>query len=232
MCCQDGRDGLPGLTGRDGPSGLTGRDGLNGQDGLPGLTGRDGPKGEPGQEGLRGEPGLGGSNGEQGPAGLQGFTGAKGEPGQYGLTGPQGPQGPPGAPAPTTGGDTYVRWSRIICPSITGTTLVYSGWAAGSHYSHSGSGSNYVCITKTPQYLTYSSATNTRGLLYGAEYEAYTNQAYHGKHDQNVPCVVCHVQQRSILMIPGQYTCPTGWTTEYYGYLVSEKYTHHRSSYE
>ena len=33
-------------------------------------------------------------------------------------------------------------------------------------------------------------------------------------------------------MIPGQYTCPTGWTREYFGYLVSAKYTHHRSTYE
>ena len=277
MCCQDGRDGLPGLTGRDGPPGLTGRDGLNGHDGLPGLTGRDGPKGEPGQEGLRGEPGLAGSKGEQGPAGPQGFTGAKGckgepgqkglkgepglagsngeqgpagrqgftgakgskgEQGQYGLTGPPGLQGlqglpgPPGLPAPTTGGDTYVRWGRTICPSITGTTLVYSGWAGGSHYSHSGSGSNYVCITKTPQYLSYSSATDAGGLIYGAEYQAFSNQAHDGENDQNAPCVVCHVQQRSVLMIPGQYTCPAGWTREYYGYLKTERHTHYRSTYE
>ena len=268
MCCQDGRDGLPGLTGRDGPPGLTGRDGLNGQDGLPGLTGRDGPKGEPGQEGLRGEPGLAGSKGEQGPAGLQGLTGtegSKGEPGQEGLTGEPGlagskgeqgpaglqgvtgakgskgeagqygstgPQGPPGASAPTTGGATYVRWGRTICPSITGTTLVYSGWAAGSHYSHSGSGANYVCLTKTPQYLAYNSETNNLGTVYGAEYEVYSNQPHAGVHNQNVPCVVCHVQQRSVLMMPGQYTCPTGWTREYYGYLVSERHNYHRSTYE
>ena len=234
----EGSKGEPGQEGLKGEPGLAGSKGEQGPAGLQGLTGAEGSKGEPGQEGLKGEPGLAGSNGEQGPAGLQGLAGAEGSKGELGSKGEngsqglQGLQGLPGAPAPTTGGDTYVRWGRTICPSITGTTLVYSGWAAGSHWSHSGSGANYVCLTTTPQYLPYSSATENHGLLHGAEYEAFTNQAYHGKHNHDVPCVVCHVQQRSVLMIPGQYTCPAGWTREYYGYLVTERYLNHRSTYE
>ena len=51
-------------------------------------------------------------------------------------------------------------------------------------------------------------------------------------HNQDVPCAVCHIVQRSVLMIPGQYTCPTGWTREYYGYLMSEYHGYHRSTYE
>ena len=33
-------------------------------------------------------------------------------------------------------------------------------------------------------------------------------------------------------MIPRRYTCPSGWTREYYGYLMSEHHTHHRSTFE
>ena len=209
-CCddRDGRDGLPGLNG------------------LPGLTGRDGMKGEPGLDGVKGEPGTAGITG---PRGEQGMKGNKGDPGIQGSIGLPGPQG---LPPPTSGGETYVRWGRTTCPNITGTTLVYSGWAAGSYYDHSGSGANYLCLTKTPEYLSYSSTTNNYGLLYGAEYQAYGNQPYRGVHDQDVPCAVCHVVQRSVLMIPGQYTCPTGWTREYYGYLMSAAHGHHRSTYE
>ena len=70
--------------------------------------------------------------------------------------------------------------------------------------------------------------------IYGAEYEAVTNQPNIGVDDQDVPCAVCHVTQRSVLMIPGQHTCPTGWTREYYLdiYLVSEFHGHKRSTYE
>jgi hypothetical protein len=203
--------GSPAPNGQEGCcNGLPGRDGLAGRDGLPGLNGRDGLAGLPGKDGSKGEHGDQGNDGAQGPPGLRGQ------------------QGPP---SPGSGGNTYIRWGRTVCPSVSGTSMVYSGWAAGSHYTHSGSGANYICLTKTPQYLNYNSATDDRGLVYGAEYET-TNQPNSGVHDQDVPCAVCHVTQRSVLMIPGQYTCPTGWTREYHGYLVSEHHQHKRSTYE
>ena len=193
------------MTGRDGTPGL------NGRDGLPGLAGRDGEKGE------QGLPGQDGRNGGRGTPGIPGRDGARGV------------QGPPG---PVRGGETYVRWGRTACPNVPGTELVYTGWAAGSHYTHKGGGANYLCLTKTPQYLQFNSATNDRAIVYGAEYEAQSGQPYSGLHDNNVPCTVCRVAQRSVIMIPGQYTCPTGWTREYYGYLVSEYHDHHRSTHE
>ena len=202
-CSQDGRDGIPGLPGRDGLPGLTGRNGQKGERGSPAAAGRNG---EPGTPGSNGEPGTPGSNG---------------------LRGLQGPHGP------VMGGETYIRWGRTTCPSISGTELVYTGWAAGSHFTHTGGGANYLCLTKTPQSLHYSSATNNRAILYGAEYEAQSGQPNYRLHNHNVPCTVCRVTERySVLMIPGQYTCPTGWTREYYGYLVSQYYGFHRSMYE
>jgi len=32
-------------------------------------------------------------------------------------------------------------------------------------------------------------------------------------------------------MIPAKDTCPTGWTTEYFGYLMSEYYRYQRSQF-
>ena len=57
------------------------------------------------------------------------------------------------------GGETYIRWGRTTCPNKRGTTQVYTGWAAGSHYGHKGGGANYLCLTETPQYLKFSTAT-------------------------------------------------------------------------
>ena len=38
----------------------------------------------------------------------------------------------------------------------------------------------------------------------------------------NVPCAVCMARSRcSLLMIPAKTQCPTSWTTEYIGYLMS-----------
>ena len=37
-----------------------------------------------------------------------------------------------------------------------------------------------------------------------------------------------YVTQRSI--VPAKYTCPSGWTTEYYRYLMAQYYLHHPSS--
>ena len=38
---------------------------------------------------------------------------------------------------------------------------------------------------------------------------------------------VCFVKSRgSMLMIPAQNDCPSGWTEEYYGYLMTAYYYH------
>ena len=85
-------------------------------------------------------------------------------------------------------------------------------------------------MPKVPEYsLPDAGGTNSHGVLYGAEYQG----PLQGSNDHNVPCAVCHVSTRSaVLMIPGKTTCPTTWTREYYGYLMSEYHTHKRSMYE
>ncbi|EDO34734.1 predicted protein [Nematostella vectensis] len=49
--------------------------------------------------------------------------------------------------------------------------------------------------------------------------------------DHDVPCTVCYVPSRGTkIMVPAQYTCPAGWTREYYGYLMTSHYGHKHSS--
>ena len=72
--------------------------------------------------------------------------------------------------------------------------------------------------------------------MYGAEYEMYSdsNSYVNGRHNTDVPCAVCYVSNRTaVYMVPAKYTCPSGWTREYSGFLMSEKTTstHHRSQF-
>ena len=42
------------------------------------------------------------------------------------------------------------------------------------------------------------------------------------RHDRNVPCAVCYVRNRTTsIMVPAKMNCHSGWTREYYGYLIS-----------
>ena len=49
---------------------------------------------------------------------------------------------------------------------------------------------------------------------------------------RRVPCAVCYVPRSVVLMIPAKTQCPTNWTREYYGYLVSENQDEYRIMYE
>ena len=169
---------------------------------------------------------LHGHDREPGPQGPPGFKGA---PGSQGSPGPQGP------PGPRSGGVTYVRWGRTTCPNTTGTELVYTGRAAGSLFYHKGGGSNYQCIVEDPENFDFGAGNIDDSYIYGAEYQMFDNipQSYRPLNDQDVPCSVCYVASReTVLMIPGKYTCPQNWTREYYGYLMAERHSHHRSTFE
>ena len=247
----DGRDGRDGTPGPQGPPGRDGRDGLVGPQGFKGEPGQNmgitGPQGEQGLPGSQGPPGLTGSPGSTGQPGTRGEQGLTGSQGPPGFTGPPGPTGQPGPqgerglqgsrgrigstgpPGPSRGGVVYTRWGKSTCPSVSGTRLVYAGRAGGSYYEHNGGGANHLCMPPDPQYtLRYRSGFQANARVYGAEYES----PIVGTHQHNVPCAVCQASREIVLMIPAKTTCPTSWTTEYTGYLMTEKYNHRRSTYE
>ena len=170
----------------------------------------------------KGPPGTKGEKGNTG-SGSTGLTGPKGVPGQKGIKGDK---------EERKGGTVYVRWGHDLCPSTA--KLVYTGRAGGSHYTHSGSGSNPQCLPLDPNFLTPISGDQRRAYMYGAEYETFTDSKshIHGLHSTDIPCAVCHVSNRTaVYMVPAKYTCPTGWTREYYGYLMAERHIYHPSQF-
>ena len=167
-----------------------------------------------------GTAGLPGSMGIAGPPGNKGIAGS---PGSMGMPGSPGNNGPPGPPGPTSGGVAYERWGSSSCRS--GADLVYAGWTGSTFDSDRGGAANYVCMPNNPDYtLSGLAGVHGRSYVYGTEYEG--PPVVSGREQHNAPCAVCYVStQHTVIMIPAKSTCPSGWTREYYGYLMSE----HRS---
>ena len=117
---------------------------------------------------------------------------------------------------------TYTRWGHNRCPY--GAQLVHSGAMAGTHYTLQGGGGNYLCLPNEPNYnILNTKSKGSVSYLYGTEYE----HPIVGVHDHGAPCAVCYVSGSSVKeMIPATTTCPSGWTREYYGYIMSGHYSH------
>ena len=97
----------------------------------------------------------------------------------------------------------------------------------GGLYTHTGGGVNYLCLPKTPKYDRYKDGLQGGGYVYGAEYQLSFKPFKKSLFNHDPPCVVCFVQSRgSMLMMPARNDCPTGWTEEYHGYLMTEYYGH------
>ena len=120
----------------------------------------------------------------------------------------------------------YTRWGNSACPNITGTELVYTGRAGGTQHNYQGGGANYLCLPMDPEYnLPSIAGVQGQSPVWGAEYEGPVV----GEPNHNVPCAVCHGTTRvAVLMIPAKASCPTSWTEEYDGYLMSEAGGHFR----
>ena len=140
----------------------------------------------------------------------------------YTLPYTAGQKGMKGDKEERNGGTVYVRWGHDQCPSTA--QLVYSGRAGGPEHRSPGGGSNPQCLPMDPNFLTPIRGTQYRGHMHGAEYDIHTDRdsPLYGRHDKDVPCAVCHVSNRTaVYMVPAKYTCPSEWTREYYGYLMS-----------
>ena len=155
---------------------------------------------------------MAGPPGRDGRDGKGGLQGVKGERGETGMTGPEGP------PGPSNGGLVYTSWGKSSCSNESGAQLVYQGQAGKAEYNHGGGG-NYQCMPNDPEYSGYRTGVQGHSHVHGSEYEYPLKSSL---HDYNVPCAVCHVLTRgAVIMIPAKLTCPTSWTKEYSGYLMS-----------
>ena len=95
-----------------------------------------------------------------------------------------------------------------------------------------GGGTNPQCLLLEPNYIKYEPGSIIyMSYMYGAEYHQI-NTLIANNDDADAPCAVCYMPTRTTLyMMPAKYTCPKGWTTEYYGYLMAECSTHYRSQF-
>ncbi|XP_052763071.1 uncharacterized protein LOC128205460 [Mya arenaria] len=114
----------------------------------------------------------------------------------------------------------YIRWGRRSCPGSA--ELVYEGFAGGGHYTNKGASSGYICLPKDPIFESDGRKAGSGSTVYGAEYETNTATFHTSLHDEDVPCAVCRVVGRSVVMIPARNVCYSGWHTEYSGYLMSD----------
>ena len=69
-----------------------------------------------------------------------------------------------------------------------------------------------------PQYSTYTPGVQGRSYIHGAEYE----HPIGGTGNDDATCAVCYASRReTVLMVPARTSCPSSWTREYFGYLMS-----------
>ena len=108
---------------------------------------------------------------------------------------------------------------------------MYAGRTGVTFSGHQGGAANYLCMPNDPEYsLSYRHGVLRSSYVYGAEYE---QPLVSGRNQHNAPCAVCNVPTKAtVMMIPAKTTCPSGWTREYYGYLMSEHISHRRTMYE
>ena len=103
----------------------------------------------------------------------------------------------------------------------------------GERYNHPGGGANYLCLPHNPKYDKYKDGYQSSGYMYGTEYKVYDRNGNPFKsniHNHEAVCVVCFVTSRgSMLMMSARNDCPSGWTEEYHGYLMTE-YVNHKHS--
>nr|XP_034307207.1 uncharacterized protein LOC105338948 [Crassostrea gigas] len=103
----------------------------------------------------------------------------------------------------TSAGGIFVRWGRKDCPG-NNTELIYSGFAGGSWYDHTGAAAEFVCLPRDPDLTTKFKTT----FMHGSEYDI---SEFGHDAGNDLPYSVCRsTEESSVLMIPGKSSCYDG----------------------
>ena len=82
-----------------------------------------------------------------------------------------------------------------------------------------------------PIYDEFVDGWQNTAAIYGTEYQASTFPDLKNLDQHDAPCAAYYVRTRgSQIMIPGTNKCPSGWTREYKGHLMTSHYNHAHSS--
>ena len=130
-------------------------------------------------------------------------------------------------------GVTYTRWGKSSCPSSTGAQLVYAGRTGGTNWNIRGGAAEKICLPEDPEYAAETSGISVPyySIVQGVEYQLFSGPNANVT-EHNAPCAVCYVPTRATtIMVPAKTSCPSSWTREYYGYLMTEYDNFYRSSY-
>ena len=118
--------------------------------------------------------------------------------------------------------------------------FLIKGSGGTSFNTDTGAGSDILCLHSQPRLDTSLAtlANASRSTIYGIEYGfdripfSYENNCRQTFLGGDMPCAVCHVQTKTQqIMIPARDSCPTGWTLEYWGFLVSAGVSHRKLTY-
>lgn len=124
---------------------------------------------------------------------------------------------------------SYIRWGHSACAG--NATLVYEGYAAGSHYTHTGAAVNYLCLPTDPDWSKYVDGFQDVARIYGSEYEtALYNNDWKNVQNYDVPCALCRTTRANVIMLPGKNVCHKDYVLEYSGYLMAGRYLHAAAS--
>ncbi len=98
-------------------------------------------------------------------------------------------------------------------------------------HDRTGGGANRLCLPNDPEYtLPFIDGVQNYSPLYHVVYQDTIRN-----HGHDIPCAVCMVSTKNlVLMIPAKTSCPSGFTREYTGYVMSERVhvNHRRSMFE
>ena len=112
---------------------------------------------------------------------------------------------------------TFIRWGSSTCDASS--ELVYSGVVGGSHYTHTGAATNFLCLSVSPVVGNHTAPIDL-ALLYGGEYHTFDSHM-----NQDPVCAVCRSSLPTTVMVPGTNVCSPGWHLLYSGYLMAGRYT-------
>ena len=89
-----------------------------------------------------------------------------------------------------------------------------------------------IYIINTSKHSNYCSGSRGMSPLYGTEYQQDGGAPLPNVYQHNVPSAVCCTSRSKLFMLPARDECPTTWTLEYSGYLMTESTHHYRNSFE